>query len=53
MEWFSDNWPLALAAAAGIFVVTGIVKKLIKLAVFAGAIAVIALIIWPAISDKV
>jgi len=52
-DWITQNWPLALAAAAGIFVVTGIIKKLVKLAVFAGLVAVVALVIWPAVSDKI
>ena len=53
MEWITDNWPLVLAAVAAVFVVTGIVKKLLKLAILAGAVGVIALVIWPAVADKV
>ncbi len=53
MEWIVDNWPLALALAAVAFVIFGIVKRLIKLAVLAGIAAVVFFVIWPMVSDKI
>ncbi len=53
MDWIIENWPVLLAGFAVVMVVFSLIKKLVKLAMLAGIVAVIALVIWPMVSDYV
>ncbi len=50
MDWIVDNWPVALAAAGILVIVFGLIKKLIKLAVFGIALIVAAVVLFAALS---
>lgn len=52
MEWFSDNWPMALVALGAFIIVSGIVRRLAKLAFLGIAVGVLGLIVWPMVSGS-
>ncbi len=45
--WISSNWPVLVVAFAFAFVIFGLVKKVVKVAVLASVLAVAALVVWP------
>jgi hypothetical protein len=47
MDWFVDNWPVVLVALGVFIVVTGLMRKVAKLAFIGVAIGGIALVLWP------
>lgn len=47
MEFFADNWPMILVVLGVLLIVTGILRRLIKLAFMGALIGVVALVIWP------
>ena len=52
MDWFADNWPMLLIALGVFIVLSGLIRKLAKLAFFGVAIGVLGLIIWPMVSSS-
>lgn len=49
---FADQWPLLLVALAGFIIVTGLLRRVAKLAFIGVAIGVLGLVIWPMVSDS-
>ncbi len=45
MDWIIDNWPIALAAAGAFVIVAGLVKKLIKMAIFGIVLIVLGVVL--------
>lgn len=53
MDWFADNWP-ALLIGLGIFVVvSGLVRRVAKLAFLGVALGVIGLVVWPMLNSSI
>jgi hypothetical protein len=50
---FADQWPLLLAALAAFIIVTGILRRLAKLAFFGVAIGAVALVLYPLVSESI
>lgn len=48
---FADQWPLLLVALAVFIIVTGLLRKVAKLAFIGIAIGAIGLVLWPMVSD--
>lgn len=53
MDWFGNNWPLLLAGLALFIIVTGLMRRLAKLAFFGVALAAVALLVWPVVSESI
>ena len=51
MDFINENWPALLGIAAVIFAIWGLLKKIIKLAIFAGIAALIFFFIWPIVKS--
>lgn len=47
---FADLWPLLLVALAGFIIITGLLRRVAKLAFVGVAIGAIGLVIWPMVS---
>ena len=52
MDWFANNWPMLLIALGVFVVLSGIIRKLAKLAFLGVAIGVLGLIVWPVVSTS-
>ncbi len=52
MDWFADNWPTVLIALGIFIVVSGLVRRVAKLAFLGAALGVLGLIIWPMVSSS-
>ncbi len=52
MNWFADNWPTALIGLGIFIVVSGLVRRVAKLAFLGVAVGVIGLVIWPMVSSS-
>lgn len=50
MEWFANNWPMLLIGLGVFIVLSGVIRKVAKLAFFGIAVGVLGLIIWPMVS---
>ncbi len=48
---FADQWPLLLVALAVFIIVTGLLRRVAKLAFIGIAIGAVGLVIWPMVSD--
>ena len=53
MDWFANNWPLLLVGLALFIIVTGLMRKVAKLAFFGIALGAIALLVWPMVSESI
>jgi hypothetical protein len=52
MDWFADNWPMLLVALGIFIVLSGLVRRLAKLAFLGVAVGVFGLIVWPMVSGS-
>lgn len=52
MEWFVDNWPTLLIVLGVFIVLSGLVRRVAKLAFLGIALGVVGLIIWPMVSSS-
>lgn len=52
MEWFSNNWPVILVVLGAYIVISGLTRRLAKLAFLGVGLGVIGLIIWPQVSGS-
>lgn len=50
MDLFANNWPILLIGLGVFIVVSGLVRKVAKLAFLGVAVGVIGLVIWPMMS---
>ncbi len=50
---FADQWPLLLVALAAFIIVTGLLRRVAKLAFMGVVIGVLALIVYPMVSDAI
>jgi len=51
MDFIGDgNWPLLIVAVAALFIVLGLIRKLVKLAFIGVALAVLGFVLWPMVS---
>lgn len=48
---FADQWPLLLVALAAFIIVTGLLRRVAKLAFMGIAIGVVGLVLWPIFSE--
>lgn len=51
MEALASNLPVVLIVLAVALVVLGIVRRLLRLAFFGAAVGLVALLVWPVVSD--
>ncbi|MEM9565107.1 MAG: hypothetical protein AAGA93_20960 [Actinomycetota bacterium] len=49
---FADQWPLLLAALAVFIIITGLLRRVAKLAFVGVAIGAVALVLFPMVSDS-
>jgi len=52
MDWFANNWPMLLIGIGVFVIVSGLMRKVAKLAFLGVAIGVLGLIIWPMVSSS-
>lgn len=52
MDWFAENWPTLLIGLGIFIVVSGLVRRVAKLAFLGVALGVIGLVIWPMVSSS-
>lgn len=52
MDWFANNWPMLLIALGIFVIVSGLMRRLARLAFFGVAIGVLGLIIWPMVNGS-
>ncbi|MEM7272345.1 MAG: hypothetical protein AAF547_04630 [Actinomycetota bacterium] len=52
MDWFADNWPLVLVALAAFIIVTGLMRRVAKLAFIGVALGALGLVLWPMVSTS-
>jgi len=52
MEWFANNWPMVLIALGIFIVLSGLIRRVAKLAFLGVALGVLGLIIWPMVSTS-
>lgn len=52
MDWFADNWPMLLVALGVFIVLTGVMRRLAKLAFLGVALGVVGVIVWPMVSGS-
>lgn len=52
MDWFVDNWPMLLVALGVFIVLSGIVRRVAKLAFIGVAVGVLGLVVWPVVSTS-
>ncbi|MEM7323745.1 MAG: hypothetical protein AAF531_11725 [Actinomycetota bacterium] len=52
MDWFGNNWPVLLVGLAVFIVVTGLMRRVAKLAFFGVALGALALVLWPMVSES-
>jgi len=50
MDWFANNWPMLLIGIGVFIILSGVIRKVAKLAFFGIAVGVLGLIIWPMVS---
>lgn len=48
---FADQWPLLLVALAVFIILTGLLRKVAKLAFLGVALAAIGLVLWPMVAS--
>ena len=48
----ADQWPLLLVALALLIIVTGVVRRVAKLAFVGVVIGAVGLVIWPMVSES-
>ncbi len=48
---FAEQWPLLLVALAVFIIVTGLLRRVAKLAFIGVVIGAVGLVIWPMVSD--
>lgn len=51
MDWFIDNWPMLLVVLAAGFIITGLMRKLLKIAFIGVAIGAVGLVLWPLVAS--
>ena len=49
----ADQWPLLLVALAAFIIITGLLRRVAKLAFIGVAIGVLALVVYPIVSDAI
>jgi membrane-bound ClpP family serine protease len=52
MDWFANNWPMLLIVLGVFIVLSGLMRKLAKLAFIGIAVGVLGLILWPMVSSS-
>lgn len=52
MDWFANNWPMLLVALGVFVVLSGIMRRLARLAFLGVALGVLGLIVWPVVSGS-
>ena len=52
MEWFSNNWPTLLIGLGAFILVSGLIRKLAKLAFLGVGLAVLGFLLWPTVSSS-
>ncbi len=52
MDWFANNWPMLLVALGVFIVLSGVIRKLAKIAFLGVGLAVLGLLIWPSVSNS-
>ncbi len=52
MDWFADNWPTLLIGLGIFIVVSGLVRRVAKLAFLGIALGAIGLVLWPMVSSS-
>lgn len=52
MDWFAANWPTVLIGLGIFIVLSGLVRRVAKLAFLGVAVGVFGLIIWPMVSTS-
>ncbi|MDH4279522.1 MAG: hypothetical protein OEZ14_02295 [Acidimicrobiia bacterium] len=52
MDWFANNWPTLLIGLGVFIVLSGLVRRVAKLAFLGIALGVFGLIIWPMVSSS-
>lgn len=52
MDWFADNWPMLLIVLGIFIVVSGLIRRVAKLAFLGIALGVFGLIVWPMVSSS-
>lgn len=50
MEWFSNNWPVLLVGLGIYIIISGITRRLAKLAFLGVVLGAVGLVIWPSVS---
>lgn len=50
MDLFTSNWQVILIILAVLLILTGLLRRLIKLAIFGVLVGVVGLVIWPLVS---
>ncbi len=50
MDWFANNWPMLLIGLGLFVIVSGVIRKVAKLAFIGVGIGVLGLVIWPMVS---
>lgn len=50
MDLFTSNWPAVLIVLALLLILTGLLRRLIKLAIFGVLLGVLGLVIWPLVA---
>lgn len=52
MDWFADNWPTLLIGLGVFIVLSGLVRRVARLAFLGIGLGVLGLIIWPMVSSS-
>ncbi|MDH3299644.1 MAG: hypothetical protein OES24_03970 [Acidimicrobiia bacterium] len=52
MDWFVDNWPTLLIGLGIFIVLSGLVRRVAKLAFLGIALGAVGLVLWPMVSSS-
>lgn len=52
MDWFASNWPIVLIGLGVFIVISGLIRRVAKLAFVGLAVGVFGLVIWPMVSTS-
>ncbi len=52
MDWFASNWPTLLIGLGVFIVISGLIRRVAKLAFLGLALGVFGLFIWPMVSSS-
>lgn len=51
MDWFAENWPALLVVLSVLMVFTGVIRRLLKLAVIGVVLGALGLVVWPLVAS--